>query len=166
MTYTELYPKLVQGGLLSLVDIPPLQPLYPRWYNENVHCDYHSSNRGHSTKNCTALKRRVQDLIKKGELTFEDEDILNMNRNPLPNHDGPRINAIESSEEMQVKRSVKDAYMSMKLVHEVLVQASRLEGHQGKEEETKDQEQCFCQYHGSFHPRVFRLPRVDTGNDE
>ena len=39
--------------------------------------------------------------------------------------------------------------MPMKLVHEVLVKAGRLEGHQGKEEKTKDQEQCFCQYHGS-----------------
>ena len=39
--------------------------------------------------------------------------------------------------------------MSMKLVHEVLVKAGRLEGHQRKEEEMKDQEQCFCHYHGS-----------------
>ena len=149
MTYTELYPKLVQGGLLSPIDIPQLQPPYPRWYNENVHCDYHSGNRGHSTKNCTALKRKVQDLIKKEELTFEDEDILNVNENPLPNHGGPRVNAVESSQEMQVKRNVKEVRMSMKLVHEVLVKASKLEGYQRKEEETKDQEKYFCQYHGS-----------------
>ena len=56
MTYIELYPKLVQYGLLMSIDIPPLQPLYPKWYNENVHYDYHFGNRGHSTKNCTALK--------------------------------------------------------------------------------------------------------------
>ena len=121
MTYTELYPKLVQGGLLSSIDIPPLQPSYPRGYNENVHCDYHSGNRGHSIENCTSLKRKVQDLIKKRELTFEDEDIPNVNRNPLSNHGGPRINAIESSEEIQVKRSIKDVCMPMRLVHEVLV---------------------------------------------
>ena len=49
-------------------------------------------------KNYTALKRRVQDLIKRGELTFEDEDILNVNENPLPNHrGGPKVNAVESS---------------------------------------------------------------------
>ena len=95
MTYTKLYPKLVQGGLLSSVDIPPLQPPYPRWYNENVHYDYHSNNRGHFTKNYTALKRKVQDLIKIGELTFEDEDIPNVNENPLSNHGGPRVNAME-----------------------------------------------------------------------
>ena len=94
MTYIELYPKLVQSDLLSPVDIPQLQPPYPRWYNENVNCDYHSGNRGHSTENCMALKRKVQDLIKKGKLTFEDENILNVNRNPLPNHGGPRVNAV------------------------------------------------------------------------
>ena len=149
MTYTKLYPKLVQGDLLSPVDIPPLQPPYPRWYNENVHCDYHSGNKGHSTENCTSLKRRVQELIKKGELTFEDEDILDVNRNPLPNHGGPRINAIERSEEMQVKRGIKDVCMPMRLVHEVLVKASRLGGCLRKEDELKDQGKHFCQYHGS-----------------
>ncbi|XWS75404.1 hypothetical protein CRYUN_Cryun01aG0084000 [Craigia yunnanensis] len=56
MTYTKLFPKLVQCGLLMPIDIPPLQPPYPRWYNENIHCDYHSDNRGHSMKNCTTLK--------------------------------------------------------------------------------------------------------------
>ena len=149
MTYTELYPKLVQDDLLSPVDIPPLQPPYPRWYNKNIHCDYHSSNRGHSTKNCTTLKRKDQNLIKKGKLTFKDEDILDVNRNPLSNHGGPRTNVVESSEEIQVKRSVKDVRMPMKLVHEVLVKAGQLEGCQKKEEKVKDQEKCLCQYHGS-----------------
>ena len=143
------YPKLVQNGLLSPVDIPPLQPPYPRWYNENVHCDYHSGNRGHSTENCTSLKRKVQDLINKGELTFEDEDISDVNRNPLPNHGGPKINAIERSEEIQVKRSIKDVCMPMRLVHKVLVKAGRLGGCLKKEDEVKDQGKHFCQYHGS-----------------
>ena len=56
-------------------------------------------------------------------MTFKDEDIPDVNRNPLPNHGGPRINAIESSEEIQVKRSIKDVYMPMRLVYEVLVRA-------------------------------------------
>ena len=37
---------------------------------------------------------------------------------------------------MQVKRNVKDVRMSMKLVHEVLVKAGRLDGCQRKEGET------------------------------
>ena len=72
------------------------------------------------------------------KLTFEDEDISKVNRNPLPNHGRPRVNAVESSEKMQVKRSVKDVCMPMKLVHEVLVKTGRLKGHQWKEKKTKD----------------------------
>ena len=26
----------------------PLQPPYPKWYNSNAHCDYHSGAAGHS----------------------------------------------------------------------------------------------------------------------
>ena len=100
-------------------------------------------------ENCTVLKQKVQDLIKRGELTFEDEDIQNVNGNPLPNYGGPRVNVVENDQEMQVKRNVKDVRMHMKLVHEALVKAGKLEGYLKKEEETKDQEKCFCQYHGS-----------------
>ena len=51
-----------------------LRPLFPRWYNAHTRCDYHSGNPGHPTKNCTALKYRVQELINDGKLTFEDLD--------------------------------------------------------------------------------------------
>ena len=122
------------------VDIPPLQPSYPSWYNENVHCDYHSGKRGHSTKNCTALKRRVHDFIKIGALTFEDKDVPNVNGNLLPNHRGPKVNAMKSSQEMQVERDVRDVCMPIGLVYKALVKTSRLERRQGKEEEIKDQE--------------------------
>ena len=90
ITYTELYLKLIQGGMLVPMSIPPIRPPYPRWYNENASCDYHSGNRRHSLKDCTTLKWRVCEFIKKRELTFEDEDIPNVNGNPLPNHGGPR----------------------------------------------------------------------------
>ena len=86
MTYIELYPKLVQCGSLVPMDIPSMQPPYPRWYNENARCDYHSGNRGHSMEDCEALKRRVHDLIKARALAFDDEDIPDVNRNPLPDH--------------------------------------------------------------------------------
>ena len=131
------------------IDILPLQPSYPKWYNENVHYDYHSGNKGHFTENCTALKWRVHDFIKKGELTFEDEDVPNVNRNPLSNHEGPKVNAMESSQEMQEKMDVRDVYMPMDLVYEALVKVGRLEGRQGKKDKIKDQDKCFCQYHGS-----------------
>ena len=52
--------------------MPPLTPPFPRWYNAHVRCDYHAGNPGHSTENCTALKRKVRDLIKDGKLKVED----------------------------------------------------------------------------------------------
>ena len=66
------------------------------------------------------MKQKVQDLIKRGELIFEDEDISNINENPLSNHGGPKVNTVKSSQEMQGKRNVKDVRMPMKLVHEIL----------------------------------------------
>ena len=66
------------------------------------------------------------------------------------------INAIENSEEIQVKRSIKDVCMPMRLVHEVLVKAGRLGGCLRKEDEAKDQEKYFCQYHMSVTGHVIQ----------
>ena len=71
-----------------------------------------------------------------------------INKNPLPNHGGPKVNAVESIQEMQVKRDVRDVCMPMRLVYEALVKAGRLKGGQGEEQKEKDQEKCFCQYQG------------------
>ena len=93
------------------VSIPPIRPSYPRWYNDNASCEYHSGNIGNSLEDCTALKWRVSEFIKKGELTFEDKDIPNVNGNLLPNHGGHKVNAVDDSQELQVKRDVKDVHM-------------------------------------------------------
>ena len=69
-----MFPKLVEIGHIELVQLASLRPPFPRWYNAHTRCDYHSGNPGHPTKNCTALKHKVQDLINDGKLTFEDLD--------------------------------------------------------------------------------------------
>ena len=89
-------------------------------------------------EDCTALKWRVSEFIKKGELTFEDEDIPNVNGNPLPNHGGSKVNAMEDSQDSQVKRDVKDVRMPMRLVYEALIKARRLKDRQGKKDEKMD----------------------------
>ena len=98
-------------------------------------------------EDCTALKWRVSEFIKKGELTFEDEDVPNVNGNPLSNHRGSKVNAVEDSQDLQVKRDVKDVRMPMRLVHEALVKVGHLKDRQGKKEEEMDQEKCYCRYH-------------------
>ena len=57
------------------------------------------------------------------------------------------MNAVESNQEMQVKRDIRDVCMPMGLVYEALVKAGRLKGGQEKEKEEMDQKKCFCQYH-------------------
>ena len=86
-------------------------------------------------EDCTALKWRVSEFIKKEELTFENEDISNVNGNPLPNHGGPKVNAVESSQDLQIKKDVKDVCMPMRRVYEALVKVGRLKDRQGKKEE-------------------------------
>ena len=71
---------------------------------------------GHSTKNCTALKYKVQKLIKIGKVIFEDTDSPNVTVNHLPNHLGPKINAIYEEERFVVQR---DARKSMTLMVDV-----------------------------------------------
>ena len=141
MTYTELYPKLVQLDLLVPMDIPPMQPSYPRWYNENAGCDYHSSNREHFTEDCTTLKQRVHDLIKAGALAFDDEDVSDVNRNPLSDHQSPKINGVENDSEMIIEKDIKAICMSMEVVYQALLKASMLGEGQQKKEENKDGEE-------------------------
>ena len=74
ITYTELFPKLVKMGHIKPVQLAPLRPPFPRWYNAHTQCDYHGGNPGHPTKNCTTLKYKVRDLINDGKLKFEDLD--------------------------------------------------------------------------------------------
>ena len=74
----------------------------------------------------------VSEFIKKEELILEDENVPNVNGNPLPNHEGSKMNVVEDSQDLQVKRDVKDVRMPMRLVYEALVKARRLKGRQGK----------------------------------
>ena len=74
ITYTELFLKLVEIGHMEPVHLAPLRPPFPKWYNTHTRCDYYVENPGHSTKNCIALKREVQGLIKDGKLKFEESD--------------------------------------------------------------------------------------------
>ena len=135
MTYTELYPKLVQLGSLVPMDIPLMQPSYPKWYNENARCDYHSGNRGHSTEDYITLKKRVHDLIKVGALAFDDDVVPDVNRNPLSDHQRSKINAISSDPELQIEKNVKAVCMPMETVYEALLKVGMLDEEQEKKKE-------------------------------
>ena len=61
---------------------------------------------GHSSKNCIALKYKVQELIRVEKVVFEDTDTPNVTANPLPNLVGPKINAISEGNGFMIQRNV------------------------------------------------------------
>jgi len=73
------------------------QSPFPRWYNPNVTCAYHSGVPGHSIEQCVAFKHKVQSLINAGWLMFQ-EDSLNVRTNPLTSHGGLAVNVVEEWE--------------------------------------------------------------------
>ncbi|CAL1413176.1 unnamed protein product [Linum trigynum] len=87
ITYTELFPQLIQSNLISPIPCEPMKPPYPNWYKTDQHCAYHSGVAGHSTEDCRSLKIKVQQMINTGWLKFEDEPKRpDVNNNPLPTH--------------------------------------------------------------------------------
>ena len=85
MSYTELYPAMVQRGLITTRSLTPLNPL-PSGLRSDLHCEFHQGAAGHDLENCYALKTRVQELIKAKILTFKDAG-ANVIDNLLPGHD-------------------------------------------------------------------------------
>ena len=75
----------------------------------------------------TALKRRVHDLIKAGALTFNDDDVFDVNRNPLPDHQRSKINAIGCNPKLQIEKDDRAVHMPMGTVYEALFKAEMLD---------------------------------------
>ncbi|TYK16441.1 uncharacterized protein E5676_scaffold21G002390 [Cucumis melo var. makuwa] len=126
MTYTELLPQLIQNRQLALIPIIPIQPPYPKWYDSNARCDYHAGEAGHSTENCSALKRKVQSLINVGWLSFKKSgERPNVNENPLPNHENPKANAVDDLVE-KCKNEVHEIVIAMNHLLKVFLKQDML----------------------------------------
>ena len=92
-----------------LIQGKPRKPPFPKWYNINVRCNYHSGVPGHSIEDCSALKREVQNLIRSGRLKFEEP-----NRPAgLENPSRARVNMTRQKRETPKKASTKKAKMPM-----------------------------------------------------
>ncbi|RDX98701.1 hypothetical protein CR513_18344, partial [Mucuna pruriens] len=79
--------------LVEIIRLKPLEPPYPRSYDPKARCDYLGKAVGHSTKRCSSLKQKVQDLLDGGLLSFQDQG-PNVQNNPLLTYKGVAINAI------------------------------------------------------------------------
>ncbi|RDY02525.1 hypothetical protein CR513_13996, partial [Mucuna pruriens] len=82
MTYTKLFPLLLEQKLIEVVPLKPLEPPYLRNYDPKARCDYHGEAIGHATKRYNGL------------LGFKDKE-PNVHNNPFPAHGTMAVNAID-----------------------------------------------------------------------
>lgn len=59
MMYTELYPYVLQKGLVVPRPLGPSPDPFPPWYNPNAHFPFHEGAPGHDLEGCSALKHIV-----------------------------------------------------------------------------------------------------------
>ena len=50
ITYAELLPKLTDNGSIVPIQARPRRPPFPKWYDVNIRCDYHSEVLGHRSE--------------------------------------------------------------------------------------------------------------------
>ncbi|KAH1254404.1 hypothetical protein GmHk_04G010856 [Glycine max] len=118
MTYEDLLPSLIANHLAVVTPGKVLQPPFQKWYDPNATCKYHGGVPGHSIEKCLALKYKVQHLIDAGWLTFQ-EDRPNVRTNPLANHEGGAVNAVES-DRLRRSKPLKDVATPRRFIFEAL----------------------------------------------
>ena len=97
---TELFPKLLEKGLIEPIRLSSLKPSFPKWYKADARCDYHARNPGHSLENCTAFKYKVQELIQDGKVKFDEQDEI---RHSLPFFSRIKEDVSKGSREDKIK---------------------------------------------------------------
>ncbi|KAH1212897.1 hypothetical protein GmHk_14G040967 [Glycine max] len=118
MTYEDLLPSLIANHLAVVTPGRVLEPPFPKWYDPNATCKYHGGAPGHSIEKCLALKYKVQHLMDAGWLTFQ-EDRPNVRTNPLANHGGGAVNAVESDRPHRSK-PLRDVATPRRFIFEAL----------------------------------------------
>ncbi|XP_020233067.1 uncharacterized protein LOC109813315 [Cajanus cajan] len=93
---------VLEQALTSKVVVVPKRASTPPRADTNKSCRYHR-NRGHSTEECAALRDRIEDLIKQGQLqNFIDRP--NSSR-PRTNHQSQQRDRHEHSDKHQRERN-------------------------------------------------------------
>ena len=95
-----------------------LQPPYPKWYNSDAKCAYHSGAPGHNIDSCLLFKYKVQHLINAAWLSLQEEG-PNIKTNPLASHGGASANAIEEDGPSWAKR-LEDVATSRRFIYQSL----------------------------------------------
>ncbi|XP_050889366.1 uncharacterized protein LOC127094592 [Lathyrus oleraceus] len=144
MSYTELYPSLLQKGLVVPRPMGPPHGRLPPWCNPNAHCPFREGAPKHDLEGCYALKHRVHELIDSKILSFRDMG-PNVKDNPLPLHGNPTVDAIENSSDGVVVEKVDNVKTPLVAFHARLVEVDLINDcHDSCEE---------C----AMHPRGFQM---------
>ncbi|XVF61017.1 hypothetical protein PTKIN_Ptkin08bG0094400 [Pterospermum kingtungense] len=59
ISYTALYPQLLQNQLAVPIQGLSCKSPFPKWYDVNARCKYHMEIPGHSLENCIILKKKL-----------------------------------------------------------------------------------------------------------
>ena len=86
MTYTKLYPALVQKGLITTRPLIPQNPPLTG-FRYDLHYEFHQGAVGHDLESCYPLKNKVQELVKANILILKEAG-PNVINNPLPKQSG------------------------------------------------------------------------------
>ncbi|XP_016731353.1 uncharacterized protein [Gossypium hirsutum] len=140
VTYCELYQSLYDAHAIAPFHLKPLQPPYPKWYDGNARCEYHAGISGHSIENCTGFKKAVERLINMEVVKFDNTPNT---KNPLPNHDNQRVNAIGMASERRMKENVAEVRVPLKVIWEEMMKRGMITS--GKEREKTGN---YCEFHG------------------
>ncbi|XP_014623242.1 uncharacterized protein [Glycine max] len=142
MAYSEIWPSLLENHLVVAIPGMVFQPPYPKWYNSNTICAYHSGAPGHNIDSCLPFKYKVQHLINVGWLSFQ-ENGPNVKTNPLASHGGASVNAIEEERLSRTKR-LEGVAASKRFIYQSLQAACMVSRGRGKSDE--------CMFHlGESH---------------
>ncbi|XP_050875207.1 uncharacterized protein LOC127078828 [Lathyrus oleraceus] len=98
--YVELVSYLIHVGAIVPKELLATSPPFNRSHNPNATCAFHAGYIGHSTEDCWALKKRIQELIVQDILYFSEEK-PNVKTNPLPNHAGVAVNVVIEEENVE-----------------------------------------------------------------
>jgi len=133
MAYSELWPSLLENHLVVAIPGKVFQPPYPKWYNSNATCAYHSGAPEHKIDSCLPFKYKVQHLINAGWLSFQEEG-PNVKTNPLASHGGAGVNAIEKDRPSGPKR-LEDVATSRRFIYQSLQAACMVSRGRGESDE-------------------------------
>ena len=97
------------------------------------------------------MKYKVQELIKAGNVAFEDINTPNVTTNLLPNHVGLKINAISKGNGFMIQRDFRKVKTPMIEVFKALV-VTKIISRRKEEKEVKEMEKkgCYCLFHQDF----------------